>query len=203
VVELTWIQSGQIEYCVNETRYMLTAGDGLFCNANTLHAGYMIENENCDYLSITFHPRFIYGYVGSLLHTKYVDYITNNQQWDSLKLNSSKEWQQDILARIQKIYELSQNPPNDVEIQMNIELTIIWQKLFNYFSTLPESNFRETEHLDRLKTILLFIREHYSEAISLEDIAASVNICRSECCRFFKKHMKCAPREYRARYTEI
>ncbi len=195
-VELTWIQSGQIEYCVNENRYMLTAGDGLFCNANTLHAGYMIENENCDYLSITFHPRFIYGYVGSLLHTKYVDYITNNQQWDSLKLSRSKEWQQDILAHIQKIYELSQNPSNDVEIQINIELTIIWQKLFNYFSTLPESNIRETEHLDRLKTILLFIREHYSEAITLEEIAASVNICRSECCRFFKKHMHMTLFEY-------
>ena len=79
---------------------------------------------------------------------------------------------------------------------MHIELTIIWQKLFNYFSNLPESNARETEHWTRLKTILLFIREHYSEQITLEDIASSVNICRSECCRFFKKHMHMTLFEY-------
>ena len=39
---------------------------------------------------------------------------------------------------------------------------------------------------ERLQHILEFIQKHYQEKITLEDIADSVNICRSECCRFFK-----------------
>ena len=195
-IELTWIQSGQIEYCVNENRYTLSEGDGLFCTTNALHAGYMVDNQNCDYLSITFHPRFIYGYEGSLLHTKYVDYITTNAQWSSLKLDQQIDWQREIVEKIQKIYQMSLNPPMDFELQVHIELSMIWQKLFDYFSNLPEPSTRDAEHLSRLKTILVFIHEHYSEPISLEDIAASVNICRSECCRFFKKHMHMTLFEY-------
>ena len=37
--------------------------------------------------------------------------------------------------------------------------------------------------------ILMYIQEHYAEKITLADIAATANICQSECCRFFKKHM--------------
>lgn len=28
------------------------------------------------------------------------------------------------------------------------------------------------------------------EKITLDDIAAQIHICKSECCRFFKKHMR-------------
>ena len=39
-------------------------------------------------------------------------------------------------------------------------------------------------------TITTCPRDHYAQEIRLDDIAAHVNICKNECCRFFKKHMK-------------
>lgn len=55
-IELTWIQSGQIEYYVNDKKYILHEGEGLFCNSNALHSGYMVNGEDCRYLSVTFSP---------------------------------------------------------------------------------------------------------------------------------------------------
>ena len=44
-IELTWFQSGQIEYYVNDKKYILKEGEGLFCNSNALHSGYMVDHQ--------------------------------------------------------------------------------------------------------------------------------------------------------------
>ena len=58
-IELTWFVSGQMEYVVNDQRYIISEGEGIFCNSNALHAGYMIDDQDCNYISVTFHPKFI------------------------------------------------------------------------------------------------------------------------------------------------
>jgi hypothetical protein len=55
-----------MEYVVNDQRYIISEGEGIFCNSNALHAGYMIDDQDCNYISVTFHPKFIYGYENSL-----------------------------------------------------------------------------------------------------------------------------------------
>lgn len=189
-IELTWIMSGQIEYLVNDKKYLLKEGDGLFCNSNSLHSEYMKDGQDCNYLSLTFHPRFIYGYENSLLQTKYVDFITSNESWHSLGLESETDWHRDIIGQIRKIYHMSQTPPPDYELRVHLILAEIWQKLYSYYNSLPASEHHPQKHLARLKDILSFIQEHYAQELSLDEIAEHVNICKSECCRFFKKYMK-------------
>lgn len=195
-IELTFIQRGQMEYHVNEKSYLLKEGEGLFGNSNALHSGYMKDNQNCEYISITFHPRFIYGYESSLLQTKYVDFILTNADWACLKLEASADWQREVLTQMQHIYSLSKNPPPDYELAVHLSLGYIWKQLYHYYASLPEKKQQTGEHLERLKLILSFIQERYNDAVTLEDISASVNICKSECCRFFKRHMNMTLFEY-------
>ncbi len=189
-IELTWIMSGEIEYLVNDKKYLLKEGEGLFCNSNALHSGHMKNGINCDYLSVTFHPRFIYGYENSLLQIKYVDFITSNEDWHSLILKKDTDWHKNIIRQIQGIYQMSITPPLDYELRMHLILTEIWQKLYQYYCSLPVSEHRPQKHLTRLKEILSYVQEHYAQELTLDEIAEHVNICKSECCRFFKKYMK-------------
>lgn len=188
-VELTLILSGEIEYQIEDNTYILTSGDGLFCNSNSLHSGHMRDNGECTYLSITFHPRFLYGYENSILQTKYVSLITSNDSWSSLPLKDDISWQHEVLACMKQIYESLNEPPADFELQIHMILMNIWHKLYQYFSTQPNNEMKSKQHLQRLRDIITFIDEHYHQEISLEDVAKSANICKSECCRFFKKHM--------------
>ena len=188
-VELTLILSGEIEYQIEDDTYLLSKGDGLFCNSNSLHSGHMHEGADCTYLSITFHPRFLYGYENSILNTKYVNFITSNEQWPSLMLRQSTSWQKEVLNCMHDIYTLSQEPTNDFELQTHMMLLDIWHKLYQHFSEKPSKDSKPNQHLQRLRDILLFIEEHYNQEIALEDVAKIANICKSECCRFFKKHM--------------
>lgn len=189
-IELTWIMSGQIEYYVNDRKYLLKEGDGLFCNSNALHSGYMKDGKNCDYLSVTFHPRFIYGYENSLLQTKYVDFITANEDWHSLMLKKDVDWQHDIIRQIEAIYQTARTAPPDYELQAHLILTGIWQKLYRYYYSLPAASRQPQKHLARLKEILSYVQAHYAQELTLDEIAEHMNICKSECCRFFKKYMK-------------
>lgn len=189
-IELTWIVSGEIEYRVNEQTYYLKEGEGLFGNSGTLHSGYMKNLQECTYLSITFHPRFLYGYEHSILQSKYVDFITNNEFWASLHLSPQISWQKEVLESMQEIHEMWKQADNDYELQIHILLMQIWQKFYAYYSSLPESKTKTTGHLQRLREIISYLQKNYDQDISLDDVAAAVNICKSECCRFFKKHMK-------------
>ena len=188
-IELTLILSGQIEYQIEDSTYLLSAGDGVFCNGNALHSGHMHKGQKCTYLSITFHPRFLYGYENSILNTKYVNYITSNELWASLVLEKSISWQEEVLTHMRNIYELSLNPSEDYELQVHMLLLRVWHNLYQYFSTQPNEFAKPKQHLQRLRDILAFIEQNYNQEISLEDVAKTANICKSECCRFFKKHM--------------
>ena len=189
-IELTWIMSGEIEYQINDTTYKLSAGDGIFGNSNSLHTGRRIGGQQCTYLSITFHPRFLYGYENSILQTKYIGFITSNEAWASLVLKRDVEWQKDILNIIKEIYSLSQTPTDDYEFILHQKLMTIWHNLYLYYSTQPECSNKNLLYIQRLRVILAYIHENYIEEISLDDIADATSLSKSECCRFFKKHMK-------------
>lgn len=195
-IELTRILSGQIEYHVNNKKYILSEGEGLFGNSNTLHAGYMISGQACTYLSVTFHPRFLYGYENSILQTKYVDFVTSNASWHSLKLEKEVAWHQEVLYMLQDIYSLSRDQPGTYELDVHRILTDIWKKFYQYFDALPQKEQKPQRHLERLRDIISYVQENYRQEITLDDVARHVNICKSECCRFFKKHMGMTLFEY-------
>ena len=170
-IELTWIMSGEMEYQINDITYKLSAGDGIFGNSNSLHTGRKLNGSQCTYLSITFHPRFLYGYENSVLQTKYVGFITSNESWSSLVLNPNTDWQNDILDIMKKIYELSQNPPADYEFTIHQMLMSIWHKLYLHYSAQPEQRNKTLLHIQRLREILTFVHENYDANISLDEIA--------------------------------
>lgn len=60
---------------------------------------------------------------------------------------------------------------------------------YNYYSTQPVCTSKSTDHMQRLRDILSYIHGNYDTNITLDDIASHIGICKSECTRFFKKHM--------------
>lgn len=190
-VELTLILDGEIIYQVNNQIHHLSAGDGLFCNSSALHTGRMINDTDCHYISVTFHPRIIYGFDGSILQHNYVTPILNCDQLDSIAFYHEEEWTFPVLDLIKKIQELYAEQPAGYEMLIQQHLSYIWLLIYqNTYSRLQTQTNDTSRSLDleRLRNILSFIQTHYSEKITLNDISAQINLCSSECCRLFKKY---------------
>lgn len=191
-IELTLVMEGQISYQVNDQIYQLHAGEGLFCNSNALHTGHMINGQDCYYISTTFHPRIIYGFEGSILQQEFVNPMTAEGTYASFTFHPDTPWQAHILDSLHKIYQLYLEHPASFEMQVQQQLSSIWLSLYNQVNQTEYKSVHGAKtgrDIERLRNILSFIQEHYSEKITLEDISEQINICKSECCRFFKRHM--------------
>lgn len=190
-LEWTYVLEGKIQYQVNEQIHRLEEGQGLLCNSNMLHTGHPIDEKDCHYVSITFHPRLLEGYKDSFLKTNYVNRIVENPSTPCVVLNSSADWENNILEKLKKIEVLyqNQNQEEDYDFQIYLLLMETWRIVCRHVQK-AENDQVAVRNIARLKQILTYIHSHYQDRITLEDIAAEVNICSNECCRFFKKNMR-------------
>ena len=189
-IELTFVLSGQIGYQVNGKSYVLKEGDGIFCNTNALHSGHMIDGMDCVYISTTFAPRFLYGFSNSVIQTRYVEPVLTDMQLASIVFSPEIDWQNQVLACMHRIYDLSLSQPSAFEMEIQELLLSIWIEIYRHASFSGESqNTAAARDVERLRILLDYIHRHYMEHLTLEDLAAQIHICRSECCRFFKKCM--------------
>lgn len=200
-LEFTVFTEGRMEYQVNDSIYDVVAGCGMFVNKNCFHTGWLYKDADCRYTVITVNPVLIFGYENSAIETSYVSPLIESQQFPSLYLdpkNSSHQRMIDLLLEIDALYT---NQPICFELQITNKLCELWIILFQEFRSV--TNVKEmtySKDIPRLKQVLNYIHQNYRDKLTLEAMALSCNISKSECCRFFKKVMRQTPFEYLLKY---
>ncbi len=188
-IELTFVLEGEIAYQVNDSLYELKAGEGLFCNTNVLHSGHRLHTPDCSYLSITFHPRLLYGYGSSVMQNKYMKHILKNPALASIHFTPERPWHKKVLKKIEKIKKLDQKHNASMELQMQIALMEIWLKIYEHVKSDETDTMENDRDTERIRRIMEYIQIHYAEKITLEDLAEQIHLCKSESCRLFKRYM--------------
>ena len=188
-IELTIVLDGNMTYLVNDNEYTLRAGEGLFCNTNVLHSGKHYDAEDCSYLSITFHPRLLYGYTSSLMQSKYMERILQSPTLSSIHFTPDVPWQREILERMEEIHHLRDKGPDSRELRMQIALMEIWLRIYEH-ADCPEEPEENGRDIERIRTLMEYMQKHYGEKVTLEELADQIHLCKSESCRLFKRYMK-------------
>ncbi|BBF45334.1 two-component response regulator [Lachnospiraceae bacterium KM106-2] len=188
-IELTFLTKGEMLYQVNNTGYHLKEGEALFTNSNALHTGSMYKRSDCQYLSVTFDPKLIYGFSQSILYQKYVEPIIHDFSLSAIHLNFSESWHESMIQSIQTIISLYKKMPNSYELDISIELQKMWKTLVSDDSIHSAHPAHGKLDYERIKEILSYLETHYIEKIRLADIADHVHLCESECSRLFKRYM--------------
>ena len=106
-IELTYIEKGEMLYKINQNTFHLKEGQAIFGNANALHAGYMYQDQDCQYIPITFDPKLIYGFSGSLLFQKYTEPILRSFSLSAVPLDLSCKWHSEAIKDIRDIIDLN------------------------------------------------------------------------------------------------
>lgn len=66
----------------------------------------------------------------------------------------------------------------------------IWGELYrNYGEEAKKALPEDLEKIERLRAVLTYLHENYAKKLTLEDVARQAGLCKSECCRFFKRQM--------------
>ena len=199
-IEFTLVIKGKMLYKINNESFLICQGQALLGNSSTLHAGYMIENQDCEYFSITFEPKLIYGYDNSNVYIKYVKPIIQNYSLSAIHFNLSAQWHTQIICILQDIIVLDSKKKTAYELDILSRLAHFWRILFLNNENTSMIAQSDKNNYDRIRKIISYIEENYAAPMTLEQISQSIHICRSECSRVFKKYMNLSLFEFIAQY---
>lgn len=199
-IELTLITKGTMLYRVNNRSFVLSEGQALFGNSSTLHTGAMLENQDCEYLSVTFDPKLIYGYENSAIYTKYVKPIIQNQTLSAIHFDRSADWHQDVIAILTEITQLESEKAPTYELDILCRLQAFWKLLFLNTEPCADEIAYDRKTYDRIRSIISYIEANYASDLTLEAISGSIHVSRSECSRLFKKYMQISLFDFIAQY---
>lgn len=193
--EIATAQTGTLDYQVSEKHITLYAGDSIFVNGNVLHGIKQIAGDIADPM-----PNVVFS--GNLIAPEnsqiYKKYIAPLQQCDDLPFivfRKNDEKMQNINALIQNIYHCFRRQMPCFEMVIQREISLIFEYIYSKINSFPrhKSNRIQLINQIRLQKMLNFINSNYRKHISLDDLARSANISRSEVGRCFKNFMNTSP----------
>ena len=200
-IELTLITEGTMVYQINDQIFYPRAGQALFGNSNTMHTGHMADGHDCKYISITFHPRLLYGYQGSRIASRYTDPLTEHTALPAVCFDLSEEWHREAVGLLEDIIRIDGQRYETYEMDIQMDLCRFWKLLYLHCRPDPEpAHAAVRKNQERIRQMLSFIHENYQSDITLDDISRHIHICKSECCRVFKGYMKESLFEYLLKY---
>nr|WP_106785078.1 helix-turn-helix domain-containing protein [Lysinibacillus timonensis] len=186
------IVKGTAIFQVNEETVHLREGEGLFINSGCLHMAEDHYNSGCVYICINVSPNFV---VSHELYATFLAPYIESTNFHYLHIVPDDTWAVTVLDSIKKISQLMNERPSFYEIDINIQLMVMWKSIINNGVQL-EFEQREMQKNQRMKQMLNWIHQHYADKILLEDIAYAGKLSRSECCRYFKRFLNKSPLNY-------
>lgn len=194
-LEFIRILEGQMNYHINGKRIHLKKGDCIMVNARQMHYGYSFNRQDCDFLCILFQPQLFTG--NKLLFQKYISPIVENQCIEFLYFDGLSHDGRETAALLDRIYWSKEQAAIAYEIEVLGILLTLWKRIFEHCNiTFQESEGQSGSDLLLQKNMVSYIYQHYTEKLSLSDIAAAGSICRSKCCIIFKRYLLQSPIDF-------
>lgn len=200
-LEAVVVTEGSLLLGCGSEQYVVHAGEGFFINSGVLHGCWAYQSSNCMIHSIVFHPKLVGGAPDSIFFQKYLHPLMENRISGSLLLSSNIPWQAEIVDYIEKTWQAVNQESAGYEFDVWHHLSKIILLLHN---NLPSSNItahpKAQRDMQRIKGMMQFIHEYYSEKITVAEIAQSVSISESECLRCFRNTVQLTPNQYLRQY---
>ncbi len=203
--EYIFVTSGTAQFLVADQNFILSAGDCLLINQNVIHRVKPYNDCDCTYYSVVFHPSLFLDTTNPVIRSKYLDPISSNPHLKYYVLKAETPGAKPYIEILKKITHANEQCDFGYELTTRALLYELWvtvlrSALRRTDSMPPFENTQTILDEDRVKKILTYIATHYMDQISLEDIASSVHISKSECCRCFKRRLQITPFEYLIKY---
>lgn len=194
-LQFIYVKRGKIKLITLGDSAITAAGEAVFINKNVVHQIQQIED--CQYNSFIFPDYFLGFYMGGPARA-FVDNIAGKEQMPFFHFEPGTGWNESVLSALQKLDKLEKEKTEFYVYEVLLLLSEIWLLICKNISMPMERKKSVTEI--RMQTFLKHIEQHYSEDLSLADLAESANVSKSECLRCFKQSMGTTPYKYLIEY---
>ncbi|MBR4387294.1 MAG: helix-turn-helix transcriptional regulator [Treponema sp.] len=197
-VEIVSVKGGEMAYMVEGTCVNLKSGDTLFVNSGSIHYSLSTTNKVSRYLIAILNPKIICS--SFAVEQKAVRPIVTDK---TVPFVHFKKEDFDAASIYQLMIEMEHDCKGS-EFLITKCFFEIWDIIMRRFTDAYRLHVRSMEestgHNSRLKAMMLYIDEHYTERISLSDIASAGGVSQSLCNQIFNRLTEKSPIEYLMHY---
>ncbi|HKM33445.1 MAG TPA: AraC family transcriptional regulator [Lachnospiraceae bacterium] len=199
-VELIIINNGHANIKLSDEAILLSPGEGIFLNQNILHSIQGVGKEECSLYTLKFHPSFLFGYHQTYLASLYLTSVLSSPTLHFLLLREEDETSGELLNLVNDTLACYLAKRFGFELKVKSLLCDLWYHLLQLTKS-PDSQMESiskqaSTDSTRIKQAMLYIEEHHMEQLTLDEIARSIHISKSECCRCFQRSLGLTPFEY-------
>lgn len=204
--QLTYVVRGTISVFFNQQTIDLHEGQGIYINPEVLHMIRDRYDSDAMFISLDVSPKLLTSFPNSVFERSYVKPVFCSSAADAVILDPGVFWQKKILDEAMRIEQDYKSRSFGWELAVGSSLYAIWKELVCHLQEslaehdAPAADGARMRRNQRIKEILSYIREHFTEKITLDEIAKHLHLSTNECCRFFKKNMNCTLFEYITEY---
>ncbi|MDR1251519.1 MAG: AraC family transcriptional regulator [Treponema sp.] len=199
-LEFTIVTEGTMSYFVNDVTYQLSKGMGIFVNSNRLHFGApgTESAHNCRFTCLLLHPSLLRSNIH--IESRFIDPFLYDPGRDALVLSPESGWQRRALSCLTALTRVVRERPDGYELHLQSQFYFLMRLFYKNVPAETGIPPGRPELIKGLKNMIGFIHAHYTEKITLDDIAASGIMCRSKCCNLFKQTLRQTAFEYLLHY---
>ncbi|MCH4014612.1 MAG: AraC family transcriptional regulator [Solobacterium sp.] len=193
MLELIQVRSGQMHCCVNGSDFLLKKGDICIINEDQIHRIYSSEENPCDANTLTISPVMLQNITD--MYNKLILPVISDSDFTHIRMNGRNSHARMISDLIDEMMRLAEEQPAGCELQALACVAMILRQIYLVYSEEPIA-IEHDEDLRLHKKMTAYIYKHYSDHISLDDIAASAGISRSKCSILFNKYAETSPIDF-------
>lgn len=193
--EIATAVCGVLNYQIGRQHILLEAGDSIFVNGNMLHGIRQLSGNEPDSMPNVVFSGTLLAPETSAIYQKYIRPVMECDTLPFIVFRHNELKYAEVLHLINGIYAAFREQDTCYEISVQRYIGQFFEYLFRNFDSLPkseESRIQLTAQI-RIQKMLAYIYEHYTDTVTLEDIAKAANISRSEAGRCFQTYMGCSP----------
>ena len=188
-LEIVVIKKGIGLISVDFDKRTVTSGDIVFIRPGQLHSIEQYSTRVMEYENIILKPELLISGETDLCARQFITPLMKGELRCAAFLTPAVPGYPEISDCISHIDYLCERQPNGYQLAVK---GFLFQLLFLLISHQQKKSAipaLQTKSLEKIKTILKYVEEHYDEHITIDDMAALTFYSKSHFMKFFKAHM--------------
>lgn len=227
--EMLMVTEGEIDFEIEDRKYLLHEGEGVFINSNLLHSARAVDGKPCSFFAVDFHYQFLHEDIHSRFGRKYLkpvldgkivfpEFISGERPDELYRTEfaeAGNKKRKPVRTALEEenehggwqrqilglLREMYACPEHDTE---PYEL-LLRSHVMGIWDRLNRQSIRiakrdEPGETGRLVPVIRYMEKNYAYDISLSQLAEMLPMSEGQFCRVFKKTMKMSPMQYLMRY---
>lgn len=190
-IEMCTVTQGKMAYSVNGKTIMLEEGDTIFINSNQIHYSMCIDDVGARYVIFIAHPGILHSSVA--VEMQAIRPITDNKDLPYLRFRDIDEMTEEVYRLMNSLLSI-----RHCAFEITKQFFQIWDLIIKRSEIIGALGPDEAPdaRMQTFKSMMTFISNEYQRTLTLEEIAGSANISKSQCNLLFKQYVNESPINY-------